>query len=223
MCPRGWQATKATQLEWARKDAEVTYKSSLECSEHATQTAEGGTQHGAGFAVWVNSPRADAVYFVREHAARPPDHAANAGARDVPHQGAPEGVPPTAAVPAHEAHGQRVRAGLHEAAGTPRNEWQQHVMDLSPAAWQRREASAELASDRGATPPSTAGSLSAGTPPHKGHRALATRPASSPGTHATPPGSAAKSCSARTPSRVAGSPPIGPRGRSPRPSWCFRP
>jgi hypothetical protein len=57
------------QAERAREDAEATYRARRECSASATQTPQGGVHHGSGYAVWVNTPAADAVYFVREHAA----------------------------------------------------------------------------------------------------------------------------------------------------------
>jgi hypothetical protein len=57
------------QAERAREDAEATYRAGRECSASATQTPQGGVHHGSGYAVWVNTPAADAVYFVREHAA----------------------------------------------------------------------------------------------------------------------------------------------------------
>ena len=56
------------QAERAREDAEATYRARRECSASATQTPQGGVHHGSGYAVWVNTPAADAVYFVREHA-----------------------------------------------------------------------------------------------------------------------------------------------------------
>ena len=199
------------QAERAREDAEATYRAGRECSASATQTPQGGVHHGSGYAVWVNTPAADAVYFVREHAA--------AGAEETAICEGVEGATPSQYL-------QRVSsaaATLTPPCASLRKEASPRVTVL-PASMASREEHMEEQWPPAPPPPpgpfERAASMPRGamasTPPNNWW------PTAPPNDSMKRPLSASRRSDTLESAASKGST-IATRCRSPRPTWCFQP
>ena len=198
------------QAERAREDAEATYRAGRECSASATQTPQGGVHHGSGYAVWVNTPAADAVYFVREHAVE--------GAEETTICEGAEGATPSQYL-------QRVSgaATLTPPCASLRKEASPRVTVL-PASMASREEHMEEQWPPAPPPPpgpfERAASMPRGamasTPPNNWW------PTAPPNDSMKRPLSASRRSDTLESAASKGST-IATRCRSPRPTWCFQP
>ena len=198
------------QAERAREDAEATYRAGRECSASATQTPQGGVHHGSGYAVWVNTPAADAVYFVREHAAE--------GAEETAICEGAEGATPSQYL-------QRVSsaATLTPPRASLRKEASPRVTVL-PASMASREEHMEEQWPPAPPPPPGPFERAASMP----RGAMASTPPNNWWPTAPPNDSMKRPLSARRgsdtlESAACKSSTIATRCRSPRPTWCFQP
>ena len=202
------------QAERAREDAEATYRARRECSASATQTPQGGVHHGSGYAVWVNTPAADAVYFVREHAA--------AGAEETAICEGVEGATPSQYL-------QRVSsaaATLTPPCASLRKEASPRVTVLPASMGSRPSREEHMEEQWPPAPPPPPGPFEraasmprgamASTPPNNWW------PTAPPNDSMKRPLSASRRSDTLESAASKGST-IATRCRSPRPTWCFQP